>query len=267
MGPPHSWVDNTRHPYHFAAARVLLTGDAPLGREVDTAVVTTFCLIHGAWHDSSSWERLVPLLQSRGHDVVAPDLPLHDPQTGFEERARPALVALTGVADPVVVVGHSMGSAYSPLVAAARPGSLLVHLCPRLGPFAPPPGAPDTFRKGFPFPANRTDGTSVWEAEAAIGAMYRRLPRETARALVPRLRPMAAPAGDFPLPGHPDVATALVYAADDEFFEPGWERFMARELLGIDPIEIPGGHFPMAEDPDALAELLDRLARQHLGAD
>ena len=59
-----------------------------------------------------------------------------------------------------------------------------------------------------------------------------------------------------------DIRTALVYAADDELFEPAWERFMARELLGVEPIEIPGGHFPMVEDPDSLGELLDRLARE-----
>jgi pimeloyl-ACP methyl ester carboxylesterase len=34
---------------------------------------------------------------------------------------------------------------------------------------------------------------------------------------------------------------------------------MARELLGIEPIELPGGHFPMLEDPEALAELLGSL--------
>ena len=34
---------------------------------------------------------------------------------------------------------------------------------------------------------------------------------------------------------------------------------MARELLGIEPIELPGGHFPMAEDPEGLAELLDSV--------
>ena len=47
------------------------------------------------------------------------------------------------------------------------------------------------------------------------------------------------------------MPTALIYAADDEFFEPAFERFVARELLGIDAIEIPGGHFAMAEDPTA----------------
>jgi pimeloyl-ACP methyl ester carboxylesterase len=71
---------------------------------------------------------------------------------------------------------------------------------------------------------------------------------------------MATPAGEYPLSAHPENPRALIYAADDELFEPAWERFMARELLGVEPIEIPGGHFPMVEDPAALGDLLDRLA-------
>jgi pimeloyl-ACP methyl ester carboxylesterase len=222
--------------------------------------VATFCLIHGAWHDPSCWDQLVPRLEERGHDAVAPDLPLHDPNAGFDDRIRPALEALDGVDGPLVIVGHSQGTLYSSLVAAARPGALLVHLCPRLGGFEPPPGAPDTFRKGVPFPTERPDGTSVWDADTAISALYRRLPLETARALAQHLRPMAPPVGEYPLRAHPDNPTVLVYATDDELFEPAWERFMARELLGVEPIEIPGGHFPMVEEPDALAGLLDRLA-------
>jgi hypothetical protein len=34
---------------------------------------------------------------------------------------------------------------------------------------------------------------------------------------------------------------------------------MASEVLGIEPIEIAGGHFSMVKDPAALAELLDRV--------
>ena len=223
--------------------------------------MATFCLIHGAWHDGSCWEPLVPFLQERGHEVLTPDLPYDDPAAGYEERVRPALAALDGVDANLVVVGHSLGSGYAPLVAAARPGSLLVHLCPRLGPFAEPSGAPSWFQESAVFPPSRHDGLSVWDPEAAVDAMYRRLPVATARALAERLRPLAPPAGDFPLPGHPDVPTALIYAAEDEFFAPAFERFMARELLGIEPIEIPGGHFPMLEDPETLAELLDRLSQ------
>jgi pimeloyl-ACP methyl ester carboxylesterase len=86
--------------------------------------------------------------------------------------------------------------------------------------------------------------------------MYDRLPPELARETARCLHPVAPARGDYPLDGHPDVPTALIYAAHDEFFEPEWERFMARELLGVEPIELPTGHFPMLEDPDELTGVL-----------
>jgi pimeloyl-ACP methyl ester carboxylesterase len=227
--------------------------------------VPVFCLIHGAWHEPSCWDELTPQLKERGHAVVVPDLPLQDPEAGFDQRIQPALEALDGVDGPLVIVGHSQGTAYSSLVAAARPDALLVHLCPRLGGFEPPPGGPDPFRQGIPFPQTGPDGTSVWDEEVAMAALYGRVPPPRASMLAGRLRPMAMPRGDYPLPAHPENATVLIYAAEDELFEPDWERFMARELLGVEPIEIPGGHFPMAEDPDALAALLDRLSSRSRG--
>ncbi len=229
----------------------------------ERARLSTFCLIHGAWHDGSCWDPLVAHLHAHGHTAVAPDLPYGDPTSGYAERVRPALEMLDGARDDLIVVGHSMGSAYSALVAAELPVALLVHLCPRLGPFPPPPGAPAMFREGFPFPQERPDGTSVWDPESAITAIYPRLPPETGRALARRLVPMAPPAGGYPLSGQPGVHTVLIYSTDDEIFEPAWQRFMARELLGTEPVEIPGGHFPMIEDPAALAHLLHSLARQY----
>jgi pimeloyl-ACP methyl ester carboxylesterase len=222
--------------------------------------MATFSLLHGAWHDRSCWGALSEALDGLGHTSTAPELPLHDPTATYEQRVRPALDALDGAEQPVVVVAHSQSSALGPLVAASRPVSLVVHLCPRMGGFDTPDGAPDPFREGFPFPQARPDGTTVWDPEAAIEVMYPRLAPETTRELAQRLRPMAMPPDEYPLSEHPDVPAVLIYAAEDEFFEPAFERFMARELLGVDPIQIPGGHFPMAEDPESLAELLDRLA-------
>ncbi len=218
-------------------------------------------MLHGAWHDPLCWEPVTERLEALGHNTTAPDLPLHDPTAGYEQRVRPAIEALEEADGPVVVVAHSQSSALGPLVAVARPVSLLVYLCPRMGFFEPPPGAPGPFREGVPFPPARPDGTTVWDPEVAIEVMYARLPPESARALAQHLRPMAMPPDEHPLREHPDVPSALVYAADDELFEPAFERFMARELLGIDPIELQGGHFVMVEDPGAVAELLDRLAR------
>ena len=223
--------------------------------------MASFGLLHGAWHEPSCWEPVRERLEALGHTTTAADLPLHDPAAGYEERIRPAIEALEDADAPVVVVAHSQSSALGPLVAVARPVSLLVYLCPRMGSVEPPPGAPTAFREGIPFPSDRPDGTTAWDPEVATEVMYRRLPPERARALAQGLRPMAMPPGDYPLREHPDVPTALLYAGEDELFEPAFERFMAEELLGIDPIELHSGHFPMVEDPDGLAGLLDDLAR------
>ena len=221
--------------------------------------MSTFCLIHGAWHEPSCWDELTPLLMERGHRVVIPDLPLQDPDAGYEERIRPAADAIEGVEGSLMIVGHSQGTTYSALLAASNPGATLVHLCPRLGGFEPPPGAPDPFQEGISWPETR-DGVSIWKEDVAMSSMYSRVPEPRASMLAGRLRPMAMPRGDYPLAGPPENDTVLIYAAEDEFFRPDFERFMARELFGIEPIELPGGHFPMAEDPGALAGVLDRVA-------
>jgi pimeloyl-ACP methyl ester carboxylesterase len=222
--------------------------------------LATFCLIHGKWHDSSCWDLLSPPLRARGHDVLTPDLPLEDPRTTHAERIRPALDALAGAAEPVVVVGHSLAAAYAPLVAVERPIAVLVYLCPApVGPFLGVDPPMRSSRKGFPFPPEDEDGASHWEPDAAIAAMYPRLDPEMARARAATLRPGASPADDYPLPEPPEVPSALVYAVEDEFFEPKWERWIAHNVLHVEPIELSGGHFPMLAAPDAFAELLDGL--------
>ena len=226
---------------------------------VNTGNVATYCLLHGAWHDPYCWRPLAARLRDLGHAAVAPDLPFHDPRTGFQDRVRPALDALENVPGPVVIVAHSMASTYAPLVAAER-GSLLVHVCGRLGSFTPPPGAPKMFRTAIPFPVEAPDGSTAWDVETALSVLYRRLPAATARALARRLRPLAPAVGTYPSGSFTDVANALIYAASDEIFEPAWERFMATEVLRTQPIELPGGHFPMLEHTHLLAAVLDRVA-------
>jgi pimeloyl-ACP methyl ester carboxylesterase len=112
--------------------------------------MATFCLLHGAWHDGSCWESLVERLRAGGHEAVAPDLPDDNREAGFEERVRPALQALEAVSGPLVVVGHSVSSGYAAVVAARRPGSLLVHLCPRLGSVLAAAGRTKHVSQGFP---------------------------------------------------------------------------------------------------------------------
>jgi pimeloyl-ACP methyl ester carboxylesterase len=220
--------------------------------------VATFCLLHGKWHDGSCWDPLVRELVRRGHRCLTPHVPFEDPAATYEQRARPAIDALRGADQPVAVVGHSLAAGVAPLVAAHAEASLLVYLCPApTGPFDGVDVGVAPFRKGFPFPPDREDGTSVWEREAAIAAMYPRLARDTATALAARLRPGASAPNRYPLGSHPDIPADVVTARADEFFVPEWSRRVAAAVLRTEAIEIDSGHFPMIEAPGGLARLLD----------
>ena len=39
--------------------------------------MSTYLLVHGAWHSGQCWERVIPLLASAGHRVVAPSMTGH----------------------------------------------------------------------------------------------------------------------------------------------------------------------------------------------
>jgi pimeloyl-ACP methyl ester carboxylesterase len=77
--------------------------------------MTTFVLIHGAWHGAWCWEKVVPLLEKAGHKVEAPDLPGHGKdrtpisEVSLQTYADSVCGILDAQSEPVVLVGHSMG--------------------------------------------------------------------------------------------------------------------------------------------------------------
>jgi pimeloyl-ACP methyl ester carboxylesterase len=60
----------------------------------------------------------------------------------------------------------------------------------------------------------------------------------------------------------PDLPTRVVVGSDDRFFPAEFQRRVARERLGIDVDEVPGGHLVALSHPVALADLLDRYQRE-----
>jgi len=64
----------------------------------------------------------------------------------------------------------------------------------------------------------------------------------------------------YPLALPPDIPSAFIYAREDELFDDRWSRWIAHELLGVEPIELPGGHFPMLEHPATLADVLETVS-------
>ena len=72
--------------------------------------MTTFALVHGAWHGAWCYERLQAALDDLGHASLAMDLPVDDPDATFIDYAETALMAARDVGDDLVLVGHSLGS-------------------------------------------------------------------------------------------------------------------------------------------------------------
>lgn len=69
--------------------------------------VRTLVLVHGAWSNSSSWSKMIPLLEAAGFHVVAVQLPL----TSLVDDVAAVKRALALEEGPVLLVAHSYGGA------------------------------------------------------------------------------------------------------------------------------------------------------------
>jgi hypothetical protein len=76
--------------------------------------------------------------------------------------------------------------------------------------------------------------------------------------LAAKLRPRAPV--DVPTPHVRDGPTAYVVCTLDAAIRPDWQRHLARDVLGVEPIELASGHSPMLSCPRELADILDALA-------
>ncbi|MFI1920123.1 alpha/beta hydrolase [Nocardia sp. NPDC020380] len=85
--------------------------------------MSTFLLVHGAWHSGRCWDRVVPLLESAGHRVLAPSLTgygdkahLLGPDVGLDTHVEDIVTLIDEQdLDELILVGHS----YAGLVISA----------------------------------------------------------------------------------------------------------------------------------------------------
>ncbi len=89
--------------------------------------MSTYVLVHGVWHGSWCWDRIVPLLEEKGHRVEAHDLPGHGRDTTpVSEVSTAAYVdsvcrILDAQSAPVILVGHSLAGLVISQAAEYRP--------------------------------------------------------------------------------------------------------------------------------------------------
>ena len=222
--------------------------------------VSTFGLVHGAWHGGWAWDLLRAELEALGHRVIAPDLPCEDVDAGAAEYAGVVTDALDGD-EQTVLVGHSLGGVTIPLV----PARMRVYVCA----YVPQPGrsvidrGSDAFGLGFGSSTVRDDrARSYWpdpetaardlQYPAAFGALAKRLRRQARR---PSIEPS-------PVDRLHEAPSAYIVCSRDRAIPPSWQRQVAHAELGVQPVELESGHSPMLSCPRELAAILDRLAAQ-----
>jgi alpha/beta hydrolase family protein len=204
--------------------------------------MASFSLVHGSWHGGWCWDLVRVELEAHGHVVDAPDLPCEDVAAGVAEYA-----AAVPAAD--IVVGHSLGGFTIPLVEARTH----VFLTAGVG----GTGGPDVLAPGFGDGQSRDEFGRSYYPDPAVAAAELQYP-SAHTGLAARLRRQA------PL-AHESVAVdsaVYIVCARDAVIRPEWQRHLARDVLGVEPIELEAGHSPMLECPRALADMLDQAARR-----
>lgn len=86
----------------LAATGLLLSGMASAQAAEPSA---TIVLVHGAFADGSGWNKVIPLLQAKGHEVIA----VQNPLTSLADDVAATKRAIALAKGPVVLVGHSWG--------------------------------------------------------------------------------------------------------------------------------------------------------------
>jgi pimeloyl-ACP methyl ester carboxylesterase len=228
--------------------------------------MTTFCLVNGSTQDPGCWDLLVPELEERGFKVVTPSLPRDTPEASATEYARVVAESIPEHATDVLLVGHSASGMFIPLVPSVRPIRSLVYLAalvPNPGQsirdqLAEDPGMMnprwiEEYRKG------RDPST---DDDMAIEFLFHDCNADAVRlglATRARMYADAAMSEVFPLEVLPDVPATYIVCSEDRTIAPDWSRRIARERLGVEPIEIPGGHSPYLSRPGVLADVLAGL--------
>ncbi|HEX2085683.1 MAG TPA: alpha/beta hydrolase [Solirubrobacteraceae bacterium] len=233
--------------------------------------MSTFALVHGAWHGAWCWEALVPELERRGHRAITMDLPCDDPAATFEDYADAVAAAVPDDAgDDLVLVGHSLGGYTIPLVPQRRPVKAVVYLCA----LVPIPGRslaeqaaaePDMLLPRYLAGVSEPDerGRVRWvDARIAAEVLFADCDERAARDAIERLRPQAQRpyAGPCPLEALPDAPATYVVCRDDRIVNPTWSRRVATERLDARLVELPGSHSPFLSRPAQLASVLEATA-------
>jgi pimeloyl-ACP methyl ester carboxylesterase len=219
-------------------------------------------LVHGAFADASSWNKVIPILQSDGYMVTAVQIPLSSLSDDVAATKR----VLDGQPGRVVLVGHSWGGA---VITAAAAGNKNVKSLVYVAAFAPEAGEVVTA------PAanySAPELNSVLKPDEA-GFVYidrarfhdafaRDLPEADTRIMAATQKPINSKSfGEtMPAAAWKTIPSWYVVSTEDHAINPDLERYYAKRI-GATTTEIKASHVPFLSHPKEVARVIEAAAK------
>jgi len=227
-----------------------------LASAADRKPQKTVVLIHGAFADGSSWDKVIPLLEARGLRVVA----VQNPLTSLADDAASVKRVIDAQSGPVILVGHSWGGTVITEVGGDDKVAALVFVAAfapdvgestaDLGKDGPPPPGATSIR---PDPA----GYLYLTPEGVAKYFAQDLTATQTRVMAVTQGPIFGKAFDEKVTkaAWQNKPSWFIVAEKDRMIQPALERAMAKKI-NASTTTLPTSHVPMQSRPKDVAAVI-----------
>ncbi|HLO01892.1 MAG TPA: alpha/beta fold hydrolase [Symbiobacteriaceae bacterium] len=239
--------------------------------------MSTFVLVHGAYHGAWCWEKVIPYLVQHGHCVKAVDLPGHGEdqtpiaQITLQSYVNTTIAAIEAAAEPVILVGHSAGGIVISQVAELCPEKVeslvyLTALVPQSGQSIFSAAMADSASE---VPAtlvlNEAEGWAFSKDEFIGPVYYTDCSEQDIAAAKARLRVEPLGAAMEPVSITPErfgqVTKYYIECLGDHAISPGYQKQMYTLTPVKEVFSLETSHSPFLSAPKDLAKILRHVAK------
>lgn len=221
----------------------------------------TAVLVHAAWADGSSWNKVTERLQRKGFNVVAAQISL----TSLSDDVAALRKVLQREKGPIVLAGHSYGGA---VITSAAFGNPDVKALVYIAAVVPDEGETvgDVFHRVAPHPSAPklqpdTDGFLWLTVDAFRSAVAPDASASETALMAATQKPIALKCLGEPMtrPAWKEKPSWFLIAEKDRMVSPETQQFTASRMKSK-VVSLPVDHTPLASRPDAVVDLITAAA-------
>jgi pimeloyl-ACP methyl ester carboxylesterase len=234
---------------------------APASARPAPPAAPTVVLVHGAFADGSSWNKIIPLLQARGLSVVS----VQNPLTSLGDDVAAVKRVLDAQTGPVVLAGHSWGGTVITEAGQHARVAALVYVAA----FAPSEGQSTAeLGKNYPVPPGiaklvpYSDGFLRLPDDAVATDFAQDLPKPETNLIAVTQGPIRGANFDEKVTraAWKTRPSWYILASKDRMIDPGQQAAMAKKIHAT-VRELATSHVPMVSKPHEVVDVLVAAAQ------